>query len=75
MRTVPGSEEGLLPTMAFTLLGFFMVGAADVGQFGTPRADEGTRIFMATEHPNYSGRFRLTGQQTRLVGSMQDRAP
>ena len=41
-------------------------------QFGTPRGDEGTRIFKATEHQNYSGHFRISGRQTTLVGSMQD---
>ena len=75
MRTVPGSVRGLLLTMALTVLGFFMVGAADVGQFGTPKADEGTQIFMATEHPNYSGLFQLRGGKGTLVGSMQDRSP
>ncbi len=71
----PVIRRPLLRTMAVMVLGFFMIGAADVGQFGTPKADEGTRIFLAPEHPNYSGRFRLSGQQTTLVGSMQDRAP
>ncbi|OLB58984.1 MAG: hypothetical protein AUH96_14975 [Nitrospirae bacterium 13_2_20CM_2_61_4] len=59
----------------------FLMGAAPVAigtepaQFGTPKGDEGTRIFKTTEHPNYSGQFRLTGQGTVLVGSMQDRPP
>ncbi len=48
---------------------------ADPGQFGTPKGDEGTRIFKATEHPNYSGQFRLAGQGTVLVGSMHDLPP
>jgi len=48
---------------------------AGPGQFGTPKGDEGTRIFNATEHPDYSGQFRLTGQGTVLVGSMHDRSP
>lgn len=48
---------------------------ADQQQFGTPKGDEGTRIFKATEHPNYTGQFRLGGQRAVLVGSMQDRAP
>ena len=48
---------------------------ADPGQFGTPKDAEGTRIFKATEHPNYSGQFRLTGQGTVLVGSMRDLPP
>jgi hypothetical protein len=46
-----------------------------VGQFGTPKDNEGTRIFNATEHPNYSGQFHLTGHQTTLVGSMADHSP
>lgn len=48
---------------------------ADQLQFGTPKGDEGTRIFKATEHPNYTGQFRLGGQRAVLVGSMQDRSP
>ncbi len=44
-------------------------------QFGTPKGDEGTRIFKADEHPFYSGQFRLAGQQTFLIGSMQDVSP
>ena len=45
------------------------------GQFGTPKGEEGTRIFKAEEHPQYSGQFHLTGQKAILVGSMNDRAP
>src|SRR2546422_11645663 len=48
---------------------------AEPGQFGTPKDAEGTRIFKATEHPNYSGQFRLTGQGTVLVGGMHDLPP
>ena len=53
------------------------LGVASViaGQFGTPKGEEGTRIFKAEEHPQYSGQFHLTGQKTILVGSMNDRAP
>jgi hypothetical protein len=47
--------------------------AAD--QFGTPKGDEGTRIFNATEHPHYSGQFHLSGQKATLIGSVNDRAP
>jgi hypothetical protein len=43
--------------------------------FGTPKGTEGTRIFKATEHPFYSGTFRLKGGEAALVGSMRDRAP
>jgi len=48
-------------------------GAAD--QFGTPKGDEGTRIFKATEHPHYSGQFHLSGQRTTLIGSVNDPTP
>ena len=45
------------------------------GEFGTPKGEEGARIFKAEEHPHYSGQFHLTGQKTILVGSMNDRSP
>ena len=51
------------------------VGQSATSQFGTPKGEEGTRIFKATEHPNYSGLFRVRGDKATLVGSMQDRAP
>jgi hypothetical protein len=51
------------------------VGGATGGQFGTPKGEEGTRIFKATEHPNYSGHFRLAGRNGTLVGSMGDAPP
>ncbi|NGZ98324.1 MAG: hypothetical protein CV089_19735 [Nitrospira sp. WS110] len=44
-------------------------------QFGTPKGEEGTLIFNATEHPNYTGQFRLMGQKNTLVGSMNDASP
>lgn len=43
--------------------------------FGAPKGDEGMRIFTATEYPNYSGQFHITGKQATLVGSVQDRPP
>jgi len=49
--------------------------AAAADQFGTPKGDEGTRIFKAMEHQHYSGQFHLSGQKPTLIGSMQDRAP
>ncbi|HVG02516.1 MAG TPA: hypothetical protein VM842_06465, partial [Nitrospira sp.] len=45
------------------------------GQFGTPKNEEGTRIFRSTEHPTYSGRFHLRGSRTILVGGMNDLPP
>src|SRR4030095_84389 len=44
-------------------------------QFGTPKDDQGTRIFKAPEHPFYSGELRLKGDRATLVGSMQDASP
>ncbi|MEK6525500.1 MAG: hypothetical protein AABZ22_01365 [Nitrospirota bacterium] len=48
---------------------------AEDGQFGTPKGTEGTRIFTATEHPFYSGEFRLKGERATLIGSMGDTPP
>ncbi len=65
-----------VPTLGVLLMLALSISAqADQQQFGTPKGDEGTRIFKATEHPNYTGQFRLKGQQSVLVGSMQDRPP
>lgn len=50
-------------------------GQAEEAKFGTPKGDEGTRIFKATEHPHYSGEFRLKGDRAFLIGSMNDTAP
>ena len=44
-------------------------------RFGTPKGVEGTRIFNATEHPFYSGEFRLKGDRATLIGSMGDTPP
>ncbi|MBI4401774.1 MAG: hypothetical protein HY581_09095 [Nitrospirae bacterium] len=60
---------------ASTVLCVLVLSGTDAVQFGTPQGDEGTRIFKATEHPNYSGQFRLQGQRGTLVGSMSDRPP
>jgi hypothetical protein len=48
---------------------------AEEALFGTPKGTEGTRIFKATDHPFYSGTFRLKGDGTVLVGSMRDQSP
>ncbi|OQW42481.1 MAG: hypothetical protein A4C66_09385 [Nitrospira sp. HN-bin3] len=48
---------------------------AEEGLFGTPKGTEGTRIFKATEHPSYSGKFRLRGGAPFLIGSMKDQSP
>jgi hypothetical protein len=54
------------------VLGLTSSTPAEEGRFGTPKDAEGTRIFKATEHPYYSGQFRLSGRQATLVGSMRD---
>lgn len=61
-----------------SLIVALMTGTAigeETAKFGTPKGDEGTRIFKATENPFYTGQFHLTGQQTTLIGSMQDEVP
>ena len=55
--------------------GVWIAATAGEGQFGTPKGAEGTRIFKATEHPYYSGEFRLKGDRATLVGSMGDTPP
>lgn len=50
-------------------------GETEVIQLGTPKGEEGTRIFKATEHPNYSGEFHIKGEKATLIGSMQDHSP
>jgi hypothetical protein len=86
MRADISPKEIMMPTgwnqIAAKLLGLSLVSlfvlcvpALATEQFGTPKGDEGTRIFKATEHQHYSGTFHLSGQKTTLIGSMQDRAP
>lgn len=55
--------------------GTWIAATAEEGRFGTPKGAEGTRIFAATEHPFYSGEFRLKGERPTLVGSMGDAPP
>ena len=65
-----------IPTfITWILLVILFLGKATAGQFGTPKDEEGTRIFNAMEHPTYSGHFRLTGQNGTLVGSMGEQTP
>jgi hypothetical protein len=65
------------PGVASTVvaMALIFVPAAIAGQFGTPKENEGTRIFQPAEHPYYSGQFHLSGQKTTLIGSVNDRAP
>jgi len=65
---------GPVRLLAF-LLAFLVGGQSTADQFGTPKSEEGTRIFKATEHPTYSGYFRLAGRKGMLVGSMEDTVP
>ena len=65
------------PTHVLTALAIALIGVSDTGagQFGTPKGEEGTRIFKATEHPHYSGQFHVSGQKAILIGSMNDPTP
>lgn len=65
----------VLALFASVPVGGWISAQAEEGQFGTPKGGEGTRIFKATEHPFYSGEFRLKGERATLVGSVQDTAP
>ena len=64
-------------TIGFSVLfiALIFLPAAVAEQFGTPKEHEGTRIFQPVEHPYYSGEFRLSGQNTILVGSVNDSTP
>ena len=74
IRGIPRSQWILLMA-GLILTGLVTAPGAEVGQFGTPKGDEGTRIFKATEHPFYSGEFHLKGERATLIGSMQDTSP
>ena len=69
-------HRGWVVSLCVALGMMFSVSAiADEPKFGTPKGSEGTRIFKATEHPFYSGAFRLKGDRATLVGSMRDQSP
>ena len=70
MLTVAG-----ILALGLTVGALSVTGAPQQLQFGTPKENEGSRIFKATEHPNYSGKFRLKGGSTVLIGSMADQSP
>jgi hypothetical protein len=70
--TKVATQASLLTALTIALVG---VPATFAAQFGTPKGEEGTRIFTATEHPHYSGQFHLSGQKTTLIGSMHDPVP
>ena len=71
LSTIPAWTFSLL----FLNLAVLSVPAAVAGQFGTPKENEGTRIFQPTEHPYYSGHFHLSGQRTTLIGSVNEQTP
>lgn len=68
-------HKSKLASITWFLLVILFLGKAAAGQFGTPKGDEGTRIFNGTEHPNYSGHFRVIGQKGTLVGNMGEKPP
>ncbi len=73
MKRWPRTSECLV--MVFAIFGLAIIAHAETTRFGTPKETEGTRIFKATDHPNYSGQFRLQGQRATLVGHIQDSPP
>jgi hypothetical protein len=75
MQTLERFSRWLTLMVVLTVSVFSSTTGAEVTKFGTPKDEEGTRIFQATEHPHYSGQFHLTGQHAMLVGSMQDPSP
>lgn len=75
MKQQPGRGQ-CIPLMAGLILaGLGSTLGAEVGQFGTPKGEEGTRIFTVTEHPYYTGEFRIKGDRATLIGSMKDVPP
>jgi hypothetical protein len=74
MNPTSQSGERWLIATALALFWLMDLGDAAISQFGTPKGEEGSRIFKATEHPNYTGLFRLKGEKATLVGSMHDRS-
>ena len=81
LKEAPSMQRRVLVRLSTTLGAMALVliagtsSAENPGQFGTPKGNEGTRIFKAAEHPFYTGQFRLRGQKTTLVGGMQDQSP
>lgn len=73
----PKSQSGERWFIATALALFWLMelGNVALSQFGTPKGEEGSLIFKAREHPNYTGLFRLKGEKATLVGSMHDRSP
>ena len=68
-------KTALVIVSGLAVIGGLFLAKAQEGQFGTPKPNEGTRIFKPTEHPFYSGEFHLKGDRATLVGSMQDVSP
>ncbi|HEX6531090.1 MAG TPA: hypothetical protein VF019_00590 [Nitrospira sp.] len=66
---------GIGTLFVFVSVGMWIFASAEDKQFGTPKGTEGTRIFNPTEHPYYSGEFRLKGDRATLIGSIGDAAP
>ena len=50
-------------SLLFLSLTFSSVPPVIAGRFGTPKENEGTRIFQATEHPYYSGQFHFPDRE------------
>ena len=74
--SIPQKIAGWMIALSALITAVFWLSAmAEEGQFGTPKGAEGSRIFKATEHPYYSGEFRIKGERATLIGSMRDTSP
>ncbi len=75
MKSFAIKRAGWMLAVVVVIVSVFSIDELTGNQFGTPTGEEGTRIFKATEYPNYTGLFRLKGERATLVGSVHDRSP
>ena len=75
MNARPVKTQHILLACLLVLASHVSTWGAEEGKFGTPKGNEGTRIFKAPEHPFYTGEFRLKGDRAVLIGSMSDTPP
>ncbi len=75
MNPRPLKEQHILLACMLVVVSHVTTWGAEEGKFGTPKGNEGTRIFKAAEHPHYTGEFRIKGERATLIGSMSDTTP
>lgn len=75
MNARPVKTQHILLACLLVLASHVSTWGAEEGKFGTPKGNEGTRIFKAPEYPHYTGEFRLKGERGTLIGSMSDTTP